>query len=511
MRRRQSGYPLLQYVQQRELRPNRHRTGWIRYAAIAGTLTLVAATEGTTIPWPKGDAPSTAEIDDQLADAFELFDREKAEEYLEAIEKGEQSEETRLFQEDIDARVWDLDDLFRVGDATFVHAFRAADGFGSSPSARLSRVHNAGLGGPDTFACADCHGVGGPDGAGATSQNAYFRGDGDRPTTALVRNAPHTLGLGFVQALAREMSAELGAQRDAAALQAAESGSPVTVPLSSKGVEFGEVTVAPDGMITTDAIVGVDADLVVRPFGWRGEFETLRRIIEDAARVHFGIQSHVLTIEHEADPNPEELGSGPDWYDPDADGVVRELEEGTLTATAVYLSMLEAPVILPPNDPQLRDRWANGSALFESVGCNDCHRRELVLLSPFWDEAPDTTDGEPVRISLLQDGEFPKARPRVALFSDLKRHDMGPDFAEAVPIRGIGPTVFLTRPLWGLAETAPYMHDGRAATIPEAIEAHGGDADDAVQAWSLLSEAEQADLHVFLLSLSREPKVRVQG
>ncbi len=511
MWRRQSGYPLLQYVQQRELRTTRLRPGWTRYAAIVGTLTLVAATEGTTIPWPDGDAPTTAEVDEQLHDAFDLFELEKAEEYLEALEKGEQSEETRLFQEDIDAGMWDLDDLFRVGDAVFGHAFRAADGFGSSPSARLSRVHNAGLGGPDTFACADCHSVGGPDGAGATTQNAYFRGDGDRPTSSLVRNAPHTLGLGFVQALAREMTQDLQAQRDAAAVQAADSGAPVTVALVSKGVEFGEVTVAPNGMITTDAVVGVDADLVVRPFGWRGEFATLRRIIEDAARVHFGIQSHVLTIGHEAQPNPAELGSGPDWYDPDADGVARELEEGSLTATAVYLSMLESPVIVPPHDPPLRDRWANGSALFESVGCNDCHRRELVLLSPFWDELPDTTDGPAVRVSLLQDGEFPKARPRVALFSDLKRHDMGPDFAEAVPIRGLGPTVFLTRPLWGLAETAPYMHDGRAATIPEAIEAHGGEAEAAVEAWSLLSDAERADLHVFLLSLSREPKVRVQG
>lgn len=511
MRRRQSSYSLLQYVRQRNLSRDRHRRAWTRYAALAGTLTLVAATEGTTIPWPNSQAPTTAEIDEGLHDAFELFDLELAEAYLEALEKGEQSEETRIVQEDIDAGMWDLDHLFVVGDAVFGHAFRAADGFGASASVRLSRVHSGGLGGPDTFACADCHSVGGPDGAGATTQNAYFRGDGERPASALIRNAPHTLGLGFVQALAREMSEDLAALRDAAAVQAAGAGSPVTVALTTKGVDFGEVTVAPDGTVMTDAIEGVDADLVVRPFGWRGEFATLRRIVEDAARVHFGIQSHVLTIAHETDPNPEQLGSGPQWYDPDADGVARELEEGSLTATAVYLAMLESPVILPPHDPQLRDRWANGSALFESVGCNDCHRRQLDLLWPFWEETPDTTGGDPVRVSLLQDGEFPKARPRVALFSDLKRHDMGPDFAEAVPIRGIGPTVFLTRPLWGLAETAPYMHDGRAATIPEAIEAHGGEAVPAVEAWTLLSDAERADLHVFLLSLSREPKVRVQG
>jgi CxxC motif-containing protein (DUF1111 family) len=69
--------------------------------------------------------------------------------------------------------------------------------------------------------------------------------------------------------------------------------------------------------------------------------------------------------------------------------------------------------------------------------------------------------------------------------------------------------VFLTRPLWGLAETPPYLHDGRAATIPTAILAHGGEAQPARDAFAALSPDDQASLHVFLLSLTREPKVRV--
>ena len=69
--------------------------------------------------------------------------------------------------------------------------------------------------------------------------------------------------------------------------------------------------------------------------------------------------------------------------------------------------------------------------------------------------------------------------------------------------------MWLTRPLWGLAETAPYLHDGSAATIPEAIVAHGGEAEDARDAFVALTPDEQADLHVFLLSLTRTPKPRV--
>jgi CxxC motif-containing protein (DUF1111 family) len=67
----------------------------------------------------------------------------------------------------------------------------------------------------------------------------------------------------------------------------------------------------------------------------------------------------------------------------------------------------------------------------------------------------------------------------------------------------------LTRPLWGLAESPPYLHDGRAATIPEAILAHGGEAKEARDAFAALSPESQANVHIFLLSLTREPKVRV--
>ena len=97
----------------------------------------------------------------------------------------------------------------------------------------------------------------------------------------------------------------------------------------------------------------------------------------------------------------------------------------------------------------------------------------------------------------------------MALFSDLKRHEMGPALADPHDNEdGVPRSVWITRPLWGLAESAPYLHDGRAATIPEAIRAHGGEASRATEAFAALSREEQADVPVFLLSLTREPKVR---
>jgi CxxC motif-containing protein (DUF1111 family) len=69
--------------------------------------------------------------------------------------------------------------------------------------------------------------------------------------------------------------------------------------------------------------------------------------------------------------------------------------------------------------------------------------------------------------------------------------------------------VFLTRPLWGLAETAPYLHDGRAPTVHDAIVLHGGEATPARDAYLALEERDRASVRSFLTSLSRQPKLFV--
>ena len=119
-------------------------------------------------------------------------------------------------------------------------------------------------------------------------------------------------------------------------------------------------------------------------------------------------------------------------------------------------------------------------------------------------------EGEGFEFSVFTDGEFPKSVPQVELFSDLKRHDLGEDLADPFDHpKGIERQLFRTPPLWGLADTAPYLHDGRAMTITDAIEAHGGEASDARQLFRDLSDEDQAALRVFLMSLTREPKLRV--
>jgi len=98
----------------------------------------------------------------------------------------------------------------------------------------------------------------------------------------------------------------------------------------------------------------------------------------------------------------------------------------------------------------------------------------------------------------------------VPLFSDLKLHDMGKGLedveAQETDVAGVyvPKREFLTRPLWGVSGTNPWLHDGRATTLQEAIlhhESEGSEANPVIQAFRKLSPAQQQDVVDFLLSL----------
>jgi hypothetical protein len=104
----------------------------------------------------------------------------------------------------------------------------------------------------------------------------------------------------------------------------------------------------------------------------------------------------------------------------------------------------------------------------------------------------------------------------VPLFSDLKRHNMGTGLTDPLPplpaqgtdVAGINnvPQEFLTRPLWGVADTGPWLHDGRATSLREAILLHGdsstgSEAGPVVDAFKKLSPQQQQAVVDFLLTL----------
>jgi hypothetical protein len=108
----------------------------------------------------------------------------------------------------------------------------------------------------------------------------------------------------------------------------------------------------------------------------------------------------------------------------------------------------------------------------------------------------------------------PAGALNVPLFSDLHTHDMGKFLidltAQGTDVSGVcvEPSFFLTRPLWGVADTGPWLHDGRATSLMQAILMHGDTASGSgseaapiVDAFEKLSDADKQNVVNFLLSL----------
>lgn len=116
----------------------------------------------------------------------------------------------------------------------------------------------------------------------------------------------------------------------------------------------------------------------------------------------------------------------------------------------------------------------SGRSVFERIGCGTCHRASFGS----------------------QQGHG--ARP----YTDLRLHDMGPALADGIREGAARPADFKTPPLWGVARTGPpYLHDGRAATLEDAIAAHAGEAEPVARAWRQLSPTDRLRLIAFLQSL----------
>lgn len=79
---------------------------------------------------------------------------------------------------------------------------------------------------------------------------------------------------------------------------------------------------------------------------------------------------------------------------------------------------------------------------------------------------------------------------------------MGPALADGINEGTATGSEFKTPALWGISKTGPpYLHDGRAKTLHDAITAHGGEAEESASAYQKLREVERAAVLAFLRSL----------
>jgi CxxC motif-containing protein (DUF1111 family) len=230
----------------------------------------------------------------------------------------------------------------------------------------------------------------------------------------------------------------------------------------------------------------------VRPFGRKGDNFSMRDFDRGAMQFHFGLQPVEVV-----DPG------GVGGLDEDGDGVSEEVNVFDMSVLHVFDVTNPVPRIAP-----LGPAAQEGFQRFLDIGCGSCHRpfletrsRHLPLSHP---EVPaDPTANVYLTIDLVDVGfePAPGGGVYVPLFADLKRHRMGERLAESFEHAAFEQDEFTTARLWGIADTAPYLHDGRAMTLFDAIELHGGAAQAARDAFLALSAQDRNRVLKFLQKL----------
>ncbi len=205
-------------------------------------------------------------------------------------------------------------------------------------------------------------------------------------------------------------------------------------------------------------------------FGWKAQFATLDEFVAAACAVELGLSNPLrqqdIARQHVPDPN-----AGLD------------LDKKQLHALVAFVANLPRPTQILPSNPQEALAVRSGEELFSSVGCADCHTPNLgsvegvytdlrlYILDPPAESSYETT---------VPEVPMPVSEPKLAEWK--------------------------TPPLWGVADSAPYFHDGASSTLESAIQRHDGDAKTSKQKFIQLQSTEQQAVIAFLKTL-RAPQL----
>jgi len=410
----------------------------------------------------------------------------------------------------------------RRGRQLFQRKFSLVEGQGSlANDGRGNIAANLAIGAGMTDSCAACHGR--PRGAAGVGGDVATRPDS--------RDAPHLFGLGLKEMLADEITHDLRELRTQALAAAQKYSAPVEIVLTSKGILYGKLVARPDGTFDTSRVAGVDPDLRVRPFFAHGGKISIREFVVGALNDEMGLQavdpelaaakagSRMVTPSGMVlDGSLDRLEAPPATRadeDPDRDGIANEIPVSLVDYLEFYLLNYFKPATY-----KITNNVKRGGVLFDRIGCTGCHVADLPLArdrrvadvetvydaerghfnrlfataKPLFRAVSDGTTHPPLKQPNLE------AFTVRGIFTDFKRHDLGPNFHER-NYDGSIQREFMTMPLWGVGTTAPYGHDGRSINLPEVILRHGGEAQHARDAFAGLSEAQQATIIDFLNSL----------
>jgi CxxC motif-containing protein (DUF1111 family) len=245
-------------------------------------------------------------------------------------------------------------------------------------------------------------------------------------------------------------------------------------------------------------------------FGWKAQKPALEDFALTACAVELGLNV----------PDHDQAGPplNPDYKSPGLD-----MNKAECDALVNFIKNLPAPAERKPANDQEGKVIAAGHKQFEAVGCANCHVQKVGTVNGIFsdlllhDMGPELGDTGNYGIFIhdmpeedqpelppqivdpnLQTGQ-PQAAPQAAMTA-----------AQLAKVTGALRQEWRTPPLWGVRDSGPYLHDGRADTLEQAIAFHGGQAAPAAIAFFKLKPEERQHVIAFLKSLTApEPEAKV--
>jgi CxxC motif-containing protein (DUF1111 family) len=204
----------------------------------------------------------------------------------------------------------------------------------------------------------------------------------------------------------------------------------------------------------------------VGKFGWKAQFASLEEFVAAACANEVGL----------GNPRMEQAKPMVRWRYP---AVERDLGPDQFRALVSFVDTLPRPIETTPDDSDRAGRASRGKTIFREVGCAGCH--------------------------------IPDMGGVAGIYSDFLLHriddrtNQGSGYRETpptpLPHEFPLPEEWKTPPLWGVADSAPYFHDGGSPTLEAAILRHHGDAEVVTLAFKALSTDDRAAVIAFLNTL----------
>jgi CxxC motif-containing protein (DUF1111 family) len=303
-------------------------------------------------------------------------------------------------------------------------------------------------------------------------------GDWTIQLTAAGRNTPAIFGSGLIDRIPEKVLEQTAAAQALAAVPQA-----LVTRLNEKG----------EGTIPVSGRVARLKDGRIGRFGWKAQVATLREFTLQACANEIGLE--VPGFSQPALPwKPGYKAPGLDMTADECDSLI------------AFVASLDPPRQLRPESEQQKKDIVAGRKLFARVGCAACHQQKLGDVDGIYSDLLLHDMGT----RLSDDGEYGSIAPgdgpddQVEPLPTLTPTDPKPvaGVKGKTPKFGAGQQEWRTPPLWGVRDSAPYMHNGAAATIRAAIAMHGGEAKAAANAFAALKPEETVQVEQFLNSLA---------